>query len=47
MDRAAARAALEAIGRPPDARAETLGPQQWREFYGALKEDPTGVSRNR
>jgi 16S rRNA (adenine1518-N6/adenine1519-N6)-dimethyltransferase len=38
IDRAAARAALEAIGRPPDARAETLSPADWRAFNSALKE---------
>jgi 16S rRNA (adenine1518-N6/adenine1519-N6)-dimethyltransferase len=27
------RAALEAMGKPADARAETLGPQEWRELY--------------
>jgi 16S rRNA (adenine1518-N6/adenine1519-N6)-dimethyltransferase len=36
FDRDRARAALESIGLRPDARAETLGPQQWRELYGAL-----------
>ena len=37
MDRAAARAALVSLGLPADARAETLGPQQWRELYEALR----------
>ena len=37
MDRAAARAALVSLGHPADARAETLGPQQWRELYEALR----------
>ena len=40
MDRDGARAALSAIGLRADARAETLGPEQWRELYGALKEGP-------
>jgi hypothetical protein len=40
MDRDAARAALVSLGLPADARAETLGPEQWRELYGALKESP-------
>jgi 16S rRNA (adenine1518-N6/adenine1519-N6)-dimethyltransferase len=31
-----ARAALEAIGRPPDARAESLAPVDWVALYGAL-----------
>jgi 16S rRNA (adenine1518-N6/adenine1519-N6)-dimethyltransferase len=30
------RSALEALGRPADARAESLGPQDWRELYEAL-----------
>jgi 16S rRNA (adenine1518-N6/adenine1519-N6)-dimethyltransferase len=47
MDRTAARAALEAIGRPPDARAETLSPADWRAFNSALKESRGGVARNR
>ena len=42
MDRDRARAALEAIGLRPDARAETLEPAQWRALYGALKEGPGG-----
>jgi 16S rRNA (adenine1518-N6/adenine1519-N6)-dimethyltransferase len=32
-----ARAALEAIGQPPDARAERLAPQQWRALYDHLQ----------
>ena len=47
MDRTAARSALEAIGRPPDARAETLSPADWRAFNSALKESRGGVARNR
>ncbi len=35
-DRDRVRAALEAIGLPADARAETLGPQQWRELHARL-----------
>jgi 16S rRNA (adenine1518-N6/adenine1519-N6)-dimethyltransferase len=38
MDRERARAALVSLGLPPDARAETLGPEEWRALYGALKE---------
>ena len=30
------RAALEAMGRPPDARAESLAPQEWRELHARL-----------
>ncbi len=30
------RAALEALGHPPDARAETLSPSQWRELWERL-----------
>jgi len=37
MDRDAARAALVSLGLPADARAETLGPQQWRALYEALR----------
>jgi 16S rRNA (adenine1518-N6/adenine1519-N6)-dimethyltransferase len=36
-DRDAVRAALEAIGLPADARAEALGPAQWRELYTRLE----------
>jgi 16S rRNA (adenine1518-N6/adenine1519-N6)-dimethyltransferase len=35
-DRDAVRAALEAMGLPADARAETLAPQEWRELHGRL-----------
>jgi len=38
MDRDQARAALVSLGLPADARAETLGPDQWRGLYGALRE---------
>ena len=38
FDRDAARSALQSLGLAPDARAETLGPGEWRELYGALKE---------
>jgi 16S rRNA (adenine1518-N6/adenine1519-N6)-dimethyltransferase len=38
LDRDRARAALVEIGLPADARAETLGPDQWRELYGVLRE---------
>jgi 16S rRNA (adenine1518-N6/adenine1519-N6)-dimethyltransferase len=31
-----ARAALEAIGKPPDARAEQLAPADWRALYAEL-----------
>jgi 16S rRNA (adenine1518-N6/adenine1519-N6)-dimethyltransferase len=31
-----ARAALEAIGRPADARAEQLAPDEWRALYAEL-----------
>jgi 16S rRNA (adenine1518-N6/adenine1519-N6)-dimethyltransferase len=30
------RAALEAMGHPPDARAETLSPPEWRELFERL-----------
>jgi len=35
-DRDAVRAALEAMGLPADARAEVLGPEQWRELHARL-----------
>ncbi len=35
-DRDAVRAALEAMGLPVDARAETLAPAHWRDLYGRL-----------
>ena len=31
------RAALEAMGRPADARAETLAPEEWRALYEAIR----------
>ena len=31
------RAALEAMGKPADARAETLGPEEWRTLYEAIR----------
>jgi len=36
VDRDRARAALEAIGRPADARAEVLAPEEWRALHEAL-----------
>ena len=36
-DRDRVRAALEAIGHRPDARAETLSPDDWRRLYEALR----------
>ena len=35
--RDAARAALEAIGHPPAARAEELAPEEWRALYEAMR----------
>jgi 16S rRNA (adenine1518-N6/adenine1519-N6)-dimethyltransferase len=35
-DRERVRAALSAMGRPADARAETLSPDDWRELHGRL-----------
>jgi 16S rRNA (adenine1518-N6/adenine1519-N6)-dimethyltransferase len=35
-DRDRVRAALEAMGRPADARAETLSPDDWRELHARL-----------
>jgi 16S rRNA (adenine1518-N6/adenine1519-N6)-dimethyltransferase len=35
-DRERVRAALEAIGLPADARAETLAPEHWRRLHGRL-----------
>jgi len=35
-DRERIRAALEAIGKPADARAETLAPDDWRALYRRL-----------
>jgi len=34
--RDAARAALESLGRPPDARAEQLPPEEWPRLSGAI-----------
>jgi 16S rRNA (adenine1518-N6/adenine1519-N6)-dimethyltransferase len=34
--RDAVRAALEAIGKPADARAESLAPEEWRALYARL-----------
>jgi hypothetical protein len=31
-----ARSALESIGKPPDARAETLSPEEFEAFAAAL-----------
>jgi 16S rRNA (adenine1518-N6/adenine1519-N6)-dimethyltransferase len=33
------RAALEAMGKPADARAESLAPAEWRELYERLRQD--------
>jgi 16S rRNA (adenine1518-N6/adenine1519-N6)-dimethyltransferase len=35
-DRDAVRAALETMGLPADARAETLAPEQWRDLHARL-----------
>jgi 16S rRNA (adenine1518-N6/adenine1519-N6)-dimethyltransferase len=35
------RAALEAMGRPADARAESLAPADWRELYSILQDGAT------
>ena len=35
-DRERVRAALQAMGLPADARAETLAPAQWRALHGSL-----------
>ena len=32
------RAALEVMGRPPDARAESLAPEEWRHLHTLLEE---------
>jgi hypothetical protein len=32
-DRDRIRAALGEMGKPADARAETLAPEEWRELY--------------
>ncbi len=34
------RAALEAMGRPADARAESLAPEDWRSLHARLRQDP-------
>jgi len=34
-----ARTALEAIGKPADARAESLGPSEWRRLFERLRQD--------
>jgi 16S rRNA (adenine1518-N6/adenine1519-N6)-dimethyltransferase len=39
-DRDAVRAALEAMGRPADARAETLAPADWVALHAALEATP-------
>jgi 16S rRNA (adenine1518-N6/adenine1519-N6)-dimethyltransferase len=31
------RAALAALGKPADARAETLAPEEWRALYEAIR----------
>jgi 16S rRNA (adenine1518-N6/adenine1519-N6)-dimethyltransferase len=36
-DRDRVRAALEAMGRPADARAETLSPDDWRRLHEAIR----------
>jgi len=36
------RAALEAMGRPADARAEALAPEEWRELQARLTGDAAG-----
>jgi 16S rRNA (adenine1518-N6/adenine1519-N6)-dimethyltransferase len=36
-DRDRVRAALEELGKPADARAETLGPDDWRALYERLE----------
>jgi 16S rRNA (adenine1518-N6/adenine1519-N6)-dimethyltransferase len=38
-DRDRVRAALEAMGKPADARAETLAPADWRELHARLRQD--------
>jgi 16S rRNA (adenine1518-N6/adenine1519-N6)-dimethyltransferase len=35
-----ARAALQAIGRPADARAEQLAPEEWRALHAQLAAPP-------
>jgi 16S rRNA (adenine1518-N6/adenine1519-N6)-dimethyltransferase len=41
-DRDRVRAALGALGRPADARAETLAPEDWRELRRRLAADDAG-----
>ena len=41
--RDAARAALEAIGLPADARAERLGPEQWTSLAAELGPELAGT----
>jgi 16S rRNA (adenine1518-N6/adenine1519-N6)-dimethyltransferase len=36
-ERERVRAALEAIGKPADARAETLAPDEWRALYERVR----------
>jgi 16S rRNA (adenine1518-N6/adenine1519-N6)-dimethyltransferase len=36
-----ARAGLEAIGKPPDARAESLSPAEWVALHAAMEPEPT------
>jgi 16S rRNA (adenine1518-N6/adenine1519-N6)-dimethyltransferase len=36
-DRERIRAVLEQMGKPADARAETLAPEEWRALYEALR----------
>jgi 16S rRNA (adenine1518-N6/adenine1519-N6)-dimethyltransferase len=36
-DRDRVRGALEAMGKPADARAETLAPDEWRALYEAIR----------
>ena len=31
------REALEAMGKPPDARAESLTPEEWRQFHARME----------
>jgi 16S rRNA (adenine1518-N6/adenine1519-N6)-dimethyltransferase len=39
-ERERVRAALDAMGRPADARAESLAPEDWRELAARLRQDP-------
>jgi 16S rRNA (adenine1518-N6/adenine1519-N6)-dimethyltransferase len=45
--RAAARAALEALGHPPDARAERLAPEQWPRLAGDIGAERLAALRPR